>query len=470
MKGRAGIARSRVGWALALAVAVTAWQAQAALAADSVYWSDYGNGLIRVGPIYGSGAATTVFASEHGPFGVGLNPATGRLYWTSFNDGGIRVGSLDGSGIPADLFTGEAGPASIDVDAARGKLYWADQGGSIRAANLGGTGARSLFTGEDKPSGVAIDPAAGKIYWSTQAGAIRVGNLDGRGSASNLFTNEASPNGVAIDPGADKIYWASFGGTRIRAGNLNGSGHPSTLFASEVAPVGVAIDPAAGKIYWASEATPNGAIRVGNLDGRGTASTLFTTENYPNYPVILRAPVGARRPRVAGGRGPGATLACSQGVWANDVPGASLYRAPRSYAYRWARNGADIAGAAASTYTASSSGSYTCRVTATNGAGSSTQTSSPHAVGAPNTRIIGAAVSSRKRRVTLEFKAIGRATGFQCELKRTHHRRPEARFRACESPKRYRHVKPGRYTFEVRAVRNRLKDPTPARKRFRIKP
>jgi PKD domain len=62
------------------------------------------------------------------------------------------------------------------------------------------------------------------------------------------------------------------------------------------------------------------------------------------------------------------------------VLGASLYRAPQSFAYQWALNGADIPGASSGTYIPSSPGSYTCRVTATNQAGSSSQTSSAHVV------------------------------------------------------------------------------------------
>jgi PKD repeat protein len=52
-----------------------------------------------------------------------------------------------------------------------------------------------------------------------------------------------------------------------------------------------------------------------------------------------------------------------------------LYRTPQSFAYQWRLNGADIGGANAAQYTATAPGSYTCRVTASNQAGSAAQTS-----------------------------------------------------------------------------------------------
>ena len=73
-------------------------------------------------------------------------------------------------------------------------------------------------------------------------------------------------------------------------------------------------------------------------------------------------------------------LCCSRGSWAPDLHGAFLYRAPQSFAYQWRLNGADIGGANAPHYTATAPGSYTCRVTATNPAGSATQTSAAFAV------------------------------------------------------------------------------------------
>jgi hypothetical protein len=100
----------------------------------------------------------------------------------------------------------------------------------------------------------------------------------------------------------------------------------------------------------------------------------------PNFVALLKAPSGAGAPTITGGAAPGSVLACSQGAWAPDLLGSFLYRAPQSFAYQWSLDGADIAGATASSHTASATGEYRCRVTASNQAGGSSQTSAPHAV------------------------------------------------------------------------------------------
>lgn len=87
------------------------------------------------------------------------------------------------------------------------------------------------------------------------------------------------------------------------------------------------------------------------------------------------------------------------------------------------------------------------------------------------TKITRARINRRKRQATFRFSGVGTATDFQCELirpGRRHHKGPRATFSSCASPQRYRHLKPGRYTFEVRAVNSAGPDPTPATRRFRI--
>jgi hypothetical protein len=52
-------------------------------------------------------------------------------------------------------------------------------------------------------------------------------------------------------------------------------------------------------------------------------------------------------------------------------------------------------------------------------------------------------------------------TGLQCAL-------VKPSFSACRSRKTYKHLKPGKYTFEVRAFNAAGADPTPAKKSFTI--
>jgi alpha-tubulin suppressor-like RCC1 family protein len=87
------------------------------------------------------------------------------------------------------------------------------------------------------------------------------------------------------------------------------------------------------------------------------------------------------------------------------------------------------------------------------------------------TTITKAKISKRKGAATFRFAAPGAITGFQCELikpKRAHHKQQKPHFSNCRSPKRYKHLKAGSYTFEVRALDILGADAVPARKKFAI--
>lgn len=174
-------------------------------------------------------------------------------------------------------------------------------------------------------------------------------------------------------------------------------------------------------------------------------------------------------------------MACSQGSWAADLPGAFLYREPRSFSYSWQLNGAPISGTG-STITAGSPGSYTCTVTATNQAGSATQTSAAFAVSTPvnppptthkppNVTITSERVSQAKHTATFKFKATRGATGFKCALvKQTQAgHKPKVTFRTCSSGKTYKNLAVGKYTFEVKATSAAGTGPV-ATRTFKIKP
>lgn len=86
---------------------------------------------------------------------------------------------------------------------------------------------------------------------------------------------------------------------------------------------------------------------------------------------LLSPPVNTVLPVITGTPSVGEELTCSQGTW--DPAGDT-------YAYQWKRDGANIGGATASTYTlvdADALTDITCTVTATNAAGSTPATSEP---------------------------------------------------------------------------------------------
>ncbi len=197
---------------------------------------------------------------------------------------------------------------------------------------------------------------------------------------------------MAIDRPGGRIYWANFhpsdSSTTISFANLDGSGGGGELNLSGATPsgtVGLAIDHEAGRLYFGN--LGNDTISYVNLDGSGGGGQLNlsgATPSDPRFVALLRAPSGAGAPQIAGGSSAGSVLTCSQGAWAPDLLGSFLYRAPQSLAYQWSRDGAEIGGATDSSYTPSVAGTYSCRVTATNQAGSTSQTSAGLSVAGPS--------------------------------------------------------------------------------------
>ena len=193
--------------------------------------------------------------------------------------------------------------------------------------------------GQANPLGVVIDAAAGKIYWANLGsccsgpGDIRSAGLDGSNpvilvdQSTAGAVGVAGPAGLALDPGANKLYWANFGGFTIWNSSLTGA-------------------------------------QPAQLDNFGAG--------FANFPALLKAPVS--NPEISGGPKVGNELTCLP-YFAPDLLGAFLYRAPvpGTVAYEW-KKGNTVVGVA-STLRPTSSGDYTCAVTATNQAGTTAQTS-----------------------------------------------------------------------------------------------
>jgi hypothetical protein len=409
--------------------------------ADSVYWSNFGDNAIRGAPLAGRGNVATVYDLAQGvlgPRGVAIDPAAGRIYWANYGGGAIRGAPLAGGMVDTLYGPGPVVrvPGGVAIDPAAGLIYWANEtDDTVRGGPLAGGGtAGSLYEGSPRgvsgPGGLAIDPAGGRIYWANLGdNTIRGARLAGGGSADIVYgpaDGVSRPYGVAIDPAGGRIYWANLGDNTIRGAPLSGRGGVDTLYgpAHGVSdPYAVAIDPttagwswiiaiiheprqsalprwlsksagrltnwldnlgwlrsfSAGRIYW----TNNGddSIRGAPLAGRGAVDTLYSGSgqgvNGPSFLAVLGVPLGTGAPSISGGGQLGQRLSCSRGTWAADLLGSYLYRAPQSFAYQWLLGGSDVGGATLAAYTPTAPGSYTCRVTATNHAGSTKQTSAP---------------------------------------------------------------------------------------------
>jgi hypothetical protein len=85
-------------------------------------------------------------------------------------------------------------------------------------------------------------------------------------------------------------------------------------------------------------------------------------------------------------------------------------------------------------------------------------------------KITQAKINAHEHTASFSFSARG-ASGFQCELippTKKGHKKPKVTFGSCRSPKAYKHLKTGKYTFLVRGVKSTGGDRTPARKTFTI--
>jgi hypothetical protein len=357
-----------------------------------------------------------------------------RIYWGNGGNDTISYANLDGSGGGGELNiagTTTSKPHGLAIDPGVGKIYWANDNNTISYANLDGSGGGQLnISGAtpDAPYGAAIDPAAGRIYWANRGtNTISYANLDGSGGGGELNISGASPNdphGVVIDRDRGRIYWANFGNT-ISYANLDGSGGGGQLNLSGATGsggVGMAIDPPAGRIYWGN--LGDDSISYANLDGSGGGGQLNISGamSYdPRFLALLRTPRGVGAPQITGGSRVGSVLSCSQGGWAPDLLGSFFYRAPRSLAYQWTRGDSKIAGAAAGIFKPKRGGSYACRVTATNEAGSASQTSASLKVRDPKCKKLRKKRKRQKKNLAKAATEAQRST-IQANIKDTRKR------------------------------------------------
>jgi DNA-binding beta-propeller fold protein YncE len=475
----------RMGVFLIVAGLLALASAPPALGADRLYWGNGGTDTISYANLDGSGGGgelNTSGATPGGPRGVVIDAAAGRIYWANQNTATISYANLDGSGGGDELNTSGATitkPHGLAIDPTAGRIYWADSGNTVSYANLDGSGGDDLdLTGAtpDAPYGATIDPAAGRIYWANLGNnTISYANLDGSGGGDQLDitgSNPDEPHGLVIDHATGRIYWTNLIST-ISYANINGSGGGGELNltgATEKGGVGLAVDPTTGRLFWGNLGSNGNPISYVNADGTGGGGLLDTSPaivSQARFPALLRAPSGTGAPQISGSSIAGSVLSCSPGSWAPDVLASFFYRAPQSIAYQWSRDGADIAGATESSYTPSLSGDYRCRETATNAAGSTSQTSDPHPVlGPPDTKLTKTKMDSRRGKVTFKFTATGHAWSFGCKLNRPDKPTP---VKECSSPMTYKGLPPGRYRFQVRAYGPAGPDPTASEKRVTVR-
>jgi DNA-binding beta-propeller fold protein YncE len=386
------VRRARLGIGLAAALLCALFLAATA-SADTLWWANAGAGAGNFGHTSTAGGEGGTFApggsTVSTPFGLAIDSATGIAYWANSSNSSIGWGKLDGSEAGTlDTASGSVGfPIGIALDPATQTLYWANAAsGTIGWSKVDGSNGGVLDTigaPFHNPEGVVVDPALGKVYWANSEGdSIGYANLDDTGEAGELEVTGTLPNdpdGLAIDAAQGRIYWTERSGNAIHYVPLaGGESHVLDVGSAPISsPRGLAIDPAALKIYWAN----SGSNTVGEapLDGTGGSqlATGTATLTDPNYPVLLQTPriTPVATPAVLPLAQVGATLPCTGKIeWEPDLVESFLYRQPERESVSWTLNGEVLNGATTRSLVATQPGFYTCRVTGTNAAGSTTGT------------------------------------------------------------------------------------------------
>ena len=204
-----------------------------------------------------------------------------QIYWIDASTGTIRRANLDGSGAIEDLIT-SGQPTSLAVDLAAGKLYWTDTAaGKIKWADLNDFSSQHDFYSSEtgRPTNLALDAVNGDLYWTDQVpGSIQRANTDGSISKPAILVLQGLPTSLALDPASGYMYWTDGATGKIRRANAK-MGQPirsptyddiDDLATDLIWPDNLALDLAQREMYW-TEWAP-GRIRRANLHGAENSS------------------------------------------------------------------------------------------------------------------------------------------------------------------------------------------------------
>lgn len=348
------------------------------------------------------------------------------IYWANFQGQTIGRAANDGNGVEAGFIHTGAGPVAVSVDSAH--IYWANENsGSIGRANIDGSGVDNGFiTGLSQPSGVVVNGSS--VFWSTLGGPIGRADIGGANVKPAFVTGPAESCGVALDSG--HVYWVDIAGgipAYIGRASLDG-GFKQLQYAtlSEAFPCGVAVN--TSSIYWADGGFFGGGTRIGRAntnDGKGVDLSFIGSASTP----------------------------C----------GVALDTTSHLY---WANAGTNTIGRANTDGTAvnqsfvATGGNQICGVAVDS---LSSPPAPPTDNVAPSTKIRRGPGGSLDRGIAkFRFTSTEAGSTFTCKLDRR-------RAAGCRSPKRYKHLKPGRHTFRVWATDAAgNKDATPAKRTFRV--
>ncbi len=214
-------------------------------------------------------------------FSVSAAASQTRLIFTEYqyNNPKIKSMNLDGSGV-AELFTippAEWLPLGCDYDSDGQQVYWTHGStpGTIRRANLDGSGMQLLVSGLKLPRGMAVDAVNGKMYWvqappaGNALGLLKRANLDGSGIETIYAVDPYDPTlsyigRPTVDPANGYVYFCT--GGAIRRVKLDGTGYVQTVVRGVTTVTAIALDVAANQLYFLDANTNSDYVGRADLD------------------------------------------------------------------------------------------------------------------------------------------------------------------------------------------------------------
>ena len=420
--------------AVVLAVGTCSAIVPVAGAATKIFYAGSTAGLASASVFTVGGSALPLDSanpgSQYSGTAVAVDSTTGRLYWagqtnpsnpvssSADNRGFVRaVSASDGTsvGMTAWATSTTGNVVDLTIDPLTQTAYWSGSEGASSFLQSGTIGGASLPVGTVASSpasslNLALNPANGRLITgqsvATNNGSnvtleqYTVSTMASPTSYSNISASQRGITSIVTNLTGSRGYWTYcnakinvFGagcmdssGTVGVAGDVyeksGTAGNPaSNLGMAEVGLTALAVDGSGCLIY----ANTNGDIKRSSSVASCTPTTLLSGAGHPIASLwIVEAPSTTGTPTVSGSGATDSALTCNDATWAADVPGARLSRMPGTRTYTWQRDGVTVSGAAASTYTPTAAGSYTCAITGTNVAGSGTSgTSAALAVTAP---------------------------------------------------------------------------------------
>lgn len=351
--------------------------------------------------------------------------ASAFIYWGDTQHQTIERANNDGTEIDKAFIPTGSQPFAIALDSSH--VYWANKGSnSIGRANIDGSGVNNSFiTGITEPDGVAV--TASSIYWATVPGKIGRANINGTGKNLEFITGASEPCGVAVDSG--HLYWADIvTGVPAYIGRAGLDGFnkeltyvtiPGTSF-----PCGVAVNSA--NIFWGDFGFFGNGTRIGRVTISGSGAD-------PSFIGDASGPCGI-------------ALDGTHLYWANGVTGTI------------ARANSD--GTAVNESFISTGNEQPCGVAVDSLA--PPQSLPTSVIPVPRTTIErGPGGKLGQGIARFSFRSSVTGSSFECRLDR-------GKRAACRSPKRYAHLGPGRHVFRVWAIDAAGRDPTPAKRSFRV--